>query len=80
MLFVWRQVVVRLLNHVVAVGDLALLKGPLVDVDVGVVLQVHCSLGVAMIKLFTINLHSQSIMFAGFWGFGVLGFVLSYHV
>ena len=43
MLFVWRQVVVWLLNHVVAVGDLALLEGALVDVDVGVVLQIHYS-------------------------------------
>lgn len=36
-----RQVVVGLLDHVAAVGNLALLKRALVDVDVRVVLQIH---------------------------------------
>ena len=41
-LHVWSiQVVVGLLNHIMAVGDLALLKSALEDVDVGVVLQIH---------------------------------------
>ena len=41
-LHIWSiQVVVGLLNHIMAVGDLALLKSALEDVDVGVVLQIH---------------------------------------
>ena len=42
-LLVCSKVVVRLLDHVVDVGNLALLKSALVDVDVRVVFQIHCS-------------------------------------
>jgi len=41
-LLVCCEVVVRLLDHVVAVGNLALLKSALVNVDVRVVFQIHC--------------------------------------
>ena len=41
-LLVCSKVVVRLLDHVVDVGNLALLKSALVDVDVRVVFQIHC--------------------------------------
>lgn len=41
-LLVCSKVIVRLLDHVVDVGNLALLKSALVDVDVRVVFQIHC--------------------------------------
>ena len=53
--------VVWLLNHVLAGGDLALLESALEDVDVGVVLEIHIA-----------NLTNKSISISR--GFGVLGF------
>ena len=41
-LLVCSKVIVRLLDDVVDVGNLALLKSALVDVDVRVVFQIHC--------------------------------------
>ena len=41
MFCVWGQMIVRMLDHVATVGDLALFERALVDVDVGVVLLFH---------------------------------------
>ena len=50
--------VVGLLNHVLAIGHLALLESPLEDVNVGVVLQIHMLVHDADLTYFLlINLH-----------------------